>query len=167
LDLKNFLTSCTPQPTKPTAGQKKVKKALKANKKNKAKKQSKSSLENSSSDINTTVEDSNNIIENVDEVNTITEETNGNDVTVVYPVDTKPGTNMVLPSAPPSFGLNALSKYYLDRPLDKDWRVRASDWETEQLTNRQVRTLIRIIIILSICSQYIFRDYKKEGLVAN
>lgn len=36
-------------------------------------------------------------------------------------------------------GLNALTEMYLDRSLDKSWRVRASDWEAEKLTQRQVR----------------------------
>lgn len=35
-------------------------------------------------------------------------------------------------------GLNALTEMYLDRSLDKSWRVRASDWEAEKLTQRQV-----------------------------
>lgn len=36
-------------------------------------------------------------------------------------------------------GLNSLAQKYLDRTLDKDWRVRASDWEAETLTKRQER----------------------------
>ncbi|XP_069190762.1 exonuclease 3'-5' domain-containing protein 2-like [Procambarus clarkii] len=36
-------------------------------------------------------------------------------------------------------GLNALAQKYLGRTLDKDWRVRASDWEAETLTRRQER----------------------------
>ncbi|KAK8748661.1 hypothetical protein OTU49_015927 [Cherax quadricarinatus] len=36
-------------------------------------------------------------------------------------------------------GLNSLAQKYLDRTLDKDWRVRASDWEAETLTKRQVQ----------------------------
>lgn len=35
-------------------------------------------------------------------------------------------------------GLNALAERYLGRTLDKDWRVRASDWEAKTLTKRQV-----------------------------
>lgn len=35
-------------------------------------------------------------------------------------------------------GLNALAERYLGRTLDKDWRVRASDWEAKMLTKRQV-----------------------------
>lgn len=38
---------------------------------------------------------------------------------------------------PKGMGLNALSQYYLEQTLDKDWRVRASDWEAEELTQRQ------------------------------
>lgn len=38
-------------------------------------------------------------------------------------------------------GLNALSQKYLGRTLDKDWRVRASDWEADTLTRRQVNGL--------------------------
>ncbi|XP_068210120.1 exonuclease 3'-5' domain-containing protein 2 isoform X2 [Palaemon carinicauda] len=34
-------------------------------------------------------------------------------------------------------GLNALAEKYLGRTLDKDWRVRASDWEADTLTTRQ------------------------------
>lgn len=34
-------------------------------------------------------------------------------------------------------GLNALAERYLGRTLDKDWRVRASDWEADTLTKRQ------------------------------
>lgn len=37
---------------------------------------------------------------------------------------------------PKGMGLNALSQYYLEQTLDKDWRVRASDWEAEELTQR-------------------------------
>ncbi|XP_042856535.1 exonuclease 3'-5' domain-containing protein 2-like isoform X2 [Penaeus japonicus] len=36
-------------------------------------------------------------------------------------------------------GLNALTEMYLGRSLDKSWRVRASDWEAEKLTQRQIR----------------------------
>ncbi|XP_071518285.1 exonuclease 3'-5' domain-containing protein 2-like isoform X1 [Panulirus ornatus] len=36
-------------------------------------------------------------------------------------------------------GLNALSQKYLGRTLDKDWRVRASNWEADTLTKRQER----------------------------
>lgn len=39
---------------------------------------------------------------------------------------------------PKGMGLNALSQRYLERTLDKDWRVRASDWEANDLTQRQV-----------------------------
>ncbi|XP_042229721.1 exonuclease 3'-5' domain-containing protein 2-like [Homarus americanus] len=36
-------------------------------------------------------------------------------------------------------GLSSLAHKYLDRTLDKDWRVRASDWEAVTLTRRQER----------------------------
>lgn len=35
-------------------------------------------------------------------------------------------------------GLSALAKTFLGRILDKDWRVRASDWEADTLSRRQV-----------------------------
>ncbi|XP_042229715.1 exonuclease 3'-5' domain-containing protein 2-like isoform X1 [Homarus americanus] len=38
---------------------------------------------------------------------------------------------------PGGMGLNALSQKYLGHSLDKDWRVRASDWEADVLTKRQ------------------------------
>uniref|UniRef100_A0A6A7FVP8 Exonuclease 3'-5' domain-containing protein 2-like n=1 Tax=Hirondellea gigas TaxID=1518452 RepID=A0A6A7FVP8_9CRUS len=40
--------------------------------------------------------------------------------------------------APLKLGLSSLAQYYLRRTLDKDWRVRASDWEVEHLTHRQI-----------------------------
>ncbi|XP_037775130.1 exonuclease 3'-5' domain-containing protein 2-like [Penaeus monodon] len=55
-------------------------------------------------------------------------------------------------------GLNALTEMYLDRSLDKSWRVRASDWEAEKLTQRQIRYAaedalsgIRILIKILDC----------------
>ncbi|CAL4121209.1 unnamed protein product, partial [Meganyctiphanes norvegica] len=36
-------------------------------------------------------------------------------------------------------GLSALAKDFLGKKLDKDWRVRASDWEAQELTKRQVQ----------------------------
>ncbi|XP_071518284.1 exonuclease 3'-5' domain-containing protein 2-like [Panulirus ornatus] len=41
--------------------------------------------------------------------------------------------------SPGNMGLNALAQKYLGRSLDKDWRVRASDWEADTLTRRQER----------------------------
>ena len=41
-------------------------------------------------------------------------------------------------TGPNKLGLSSLAEYYLERTLDKDWRVRASDWEAEHLTHRQV-----------------------------
>lgn len=35
-------------------------------------------------------------------------------------------------------GLNALSSRHLGLKLDKDFKVRASNWDAETLTNRQV-----------------------------
>lgn len=35
-------------------------------------------------------------------------------------------------------GLSALAKTFLSITLDKDWRVRASDWEADTLSKRQV-----------------------------
>ncbi|KAF2354806.1 3'-5' exonuclease domain [Trinorchestia longiramus] len=40
---------------------------------------------------------------------------------------------------PAKLGLSGLAHFYLQRTLDKDWRVRASDWEAEFLTQRQIR----------------------------
>lgn len=37
-----------------------------------------------------------------------------------------------------SLGLAALSLRFLGHVLDKDWQVRSSDWEAENLTKRQV-----------------------------
>lgn len=38
-------------------------------------------------------------------------------------------------------GLAALSLTHLGHTLDKDWRVRASNWQAEHLTQRQVSTV--------------------------
>lgn len=52
-------------------------------------------------------------------------------------------------------GLNALAERYLGRTLDKDWRVRASDWEAKMLTKRQKRyaaedALVGIHILIAL-----------------
>ena len=47
-------------------------------------------------------------------------------------------------------GLKALAEKYLGRTLDKDWRIRGSDWEADTLTKRQV------CIVLS-CSFIIYK----------
>ncbi|XP_042889306.1 exonuclease 3'-5' domain-containing protein 2-like [Penaeus japonicus] len=52
-------------------------------------------------------------------------------------------------------GLNALAERYLGRTLDKDWRVRASDWEAKTLTKRQKRyaaedALVGIHILIAV-----------------
>ena len=41
-----------------------------------------------------------------------------------------------------SLGLGALSLRFLGHTLDKDWQVRLSDWEAEDLTKRQVGRII-------------------------
>lgn len=40
---------------------------------------------------------------------------------------------------PGGMGLGALTKTYLGHQLEKNWRVRVSDWEAESLTGNQVR----------------------------
>ena len=36
-------------------------------------------------------------------------------------------------------GLASLVRQKLNRKLDKDWRIRASNWEAEELSERQIR----------------------------
>lgn len=49
--------------------------------------------------------------------------------------------------APGNMGLNALAQKYLGRTLDKDWRVRASDWEADTLTRRQVKYKVNYFLL--------------------
>lgn len=54
-------------------------------------------------------------------------------------------------------GLSALAKEFLGKKLDKDWRVRASDWEAEPLTKRQINyaaedALVGVHIIVKLLS---------------
>ncbi|KAK8394426.1 hypothetical protein O3P69_006544 [Scylla paramamosain] len=58
----------------------------------------------------------------------------------------------------PSLGLAALALRFLGRTLDKDWRVRASDWEAETLTRRQQSyaaedALAGVQVLLVACSR--------------
>lgn len=52
-------------------------------------------------------------------------------------VDTAGSSDMKSIKSTGGMGLNALAGKYLGRTLDKDWRVRASDWEADTLTKRQ------------------------------
>lgn len=47
-------------------------------------------------------------------------------------------------AGPTKLGLSGLAEFYLGRTLDKDWRVRASDWEADHLTIRQVRPYVGV-----------------------
>ncbi|XP_047740326.1 exonuclease 3'-5' domain-containing protein 2-like [Hyalella azteca] len=49
-----------------------------------------------------------------------------------------PRVSFVGLKGPAKLGLSALAEHYLKRSLDKDWRVRASDWEAEHLSHRQI-----------------------------
>lgn len=54
-------------------------------------------------------------------------------------------------------GLSALAKEFLGKKLDKDWRVRASDWEAEELTRRQINyaaedALVGVHIVVRLLS---------------
>lgn len=44
-----------------------------------------------------------------------------------------------------NLGLSALAQMFLNQTLDKDWRVRASDWEADSLTKRQVSTTVVLL----------------------
>ena len=56
-----------------------------------------------------------------------------------YPSDYPLKPLVVGINAPTKLGLASLANTYLNRVLEKDWRVRASDWEDEYLDDRQVR----------------------------
>lgn len=53
-------------------------------------------------------------------------------------------------------GLNALSKTFLNYTLDKDWRIRASDWEAESLTRRQVSGIVVFVFYMIKDNMQIF-----------
>lgn len=68
----------------------------------------------------------------------------------------------------PSLGLAALALRFLGRTLDKDWRVRASDWEAETLTRRQQSyaaedALAGVQVLLVACSS-VWQGDKVAGM---
>ena len=63
----------------------------------------------------------------------------------------------------PRKGLAGLSKFYLDVTLDKNWKISASNWEAEKLTDKQIQyaandALTSLNVALKISFQRIFDD---------
>ena len=68
-------------------------------------------------------------------------------------------------------GVQSLTQNYLNLDLDKDWRIRASNWESETFTPRQIEYAANdVLTVMAVCLTIIFQNnsevYQFDELLA-
>ena len=68
-------------------------------------------------------------------------------------------------------GVQSLTQNYLNLDLDKDWRIRASNWESETFTPRQIEYAANdVLTVMAVCLTIIFQNnsevYQFDDLLA-
>lgn len=63
-----------------------------------------------------------------------------------------------------NIGLNGLSQKFLGKSLDKDWRIRAGDWEAHTLSPKQIKyaaedALVGIHILIRLISDELYQNF--------
>ncbi|CAL4069565.1 unnamed protein product, partial [Meganyctiphanes norvegica] len=71
-----------------------------------------------------------------------------------------------------NIGLNGLSQKLLGKSLDKDWRIRAGDWEAHELSPKQIKyaaddALVGILILIKLIADKLSPDFSTSCIMSS